>query len=154
MSMNEILDAVREFAGVLELAPTAGSNAPSLAWGDHFFYYAPDGELPSGQPYATVVTKNYPDDDSSDLDGPDRWRVNVHVGRGRLTALLGYGPREIPPGVDYAEADVLLPHPVYASLGWLAVVTPGNATLPTVLDLLREAHDDARRRATRHRPGS
>lgn len=42
MSMEQILEAVRGFDGVLELAPTAGSEYPEIAWGDHFFYYAPD----------------------------------------------------------------------------------------------------------------
>jgi len=149
MSMDDILDAVRRFDGVLELAPTPGSDAPPVAWGDHFFYYAPDGEVPPGQPYATVITKNYPDDSASDLDGPDRWRVNIHVGHDRFIALLGYDRRDVPKGIDYSLSDVVLPHPVYASLGWVAVVTPSSATLQTVLDLLREAHDDARHRAIR-----
>ena len=149
MSMNDILSAVRAFDGVLELAPTAGGDAPSLAWGDHFFYYAPDGVLPAGQPYATVVTKNYPDDATSRLDAPGRRRVNVHVGRGRFTDLLGYDPRAVPAGLDHAQTDVLLPHPLYAALGWVAVVTPGAATLPTVLGLLRDAHEQARIRRGR-----
>ncbi len=48
MSMNDILDAVRRFDGVLELAPTPGSEYPEVAWGDHFLYFAPDGEVPRG----------------------------------------------------------------------------------------------------------
>ncbi len=149
MSMDDILSTVRAFDGVLELAPTAGGDAPPLAWGDHFFYYAPDGVLPPGQPYATAVTKDYPDDARSRLDAPGRWRVNVHVGRERFTELLGHDPRAVPDGVDHARADVLLPHPLYATLGWVAVVTPAATTLPTVLGLLREAHEQARLRWSR-----
>jgi hypothetical protein len=73
MTMERILSALRTYVGVLELAPTAGSEHPQISWGDFFFYYAPDGEVPRNrQPYATIVTKDYPDDAGSRLDAPDR----------------------------------------------------------------------------------
>lgn len=46
MSMEQILETVRGFDGILELAPVEGSGFPEVAWGDHFFYYAPDGQVP------------------------------------------------------------------------------------------------------------
>ena len=77
MSLDELLATIRTFEGVLELAPTEGGPYPPIAWGDHFFYYAPDGGVPQNQqPYATVVTKDYPDDDACGLDDPGRWRLN------------------------------------------------------------------------------
>ncbi|WP_328587591.1 DUF6194 family protein [Serinibacter arcticus] len=148
----------------------AGSEYPEIAWGDHFFYWAPDGVLPTNrQPYATVVTKNYPDDDASDLDPPGRWRLNVHVGRTRLVELLGEEERadggaadggeadggEADGGAadgdrdDPAEADVLRRHPLYGPMGWIAVVNPGERTLPLLTELLRAAHEDDRRRVER-----
>ena len=57
MTLQQILAEVRTFDGILELAPQAGSDYPEIAWGDHFFYYAPDGQVPRRQPYATIVTK-------------------------------------------------------------------------------------------------
>ena len=148
MSMEQILGTVRSLDGVLVLSPGPGSEFPELAWGDHFFYYSPDGEIPHGQPYGTVVTKDYPDDTASRLGEEGRWRVNVHVGRDRFRDLVGDDPRD----GDAAEAestDVVVPHPVYGALGWVCVVTPGERTTALVLDLLRAAHDDARARAAR-----
>lgn len=146
-SMDQIIAAVRAFDGVLVLEPLAGDGTPEIAWGDAFFYYAPDGQVPTTvQPYGTVVTKNYPDDVSCDLDRPDRWRVNVHVGRDRLRSLVAdRGP------ADAVVPDVFLPHPLYGDLGWVCVVNPAERTTPQVLDLLREAHDAARRRYVRRR---
>ncbi|MBJ8343088.1 DUF6194 family protein [Antrihabitans sp. YC2-6] len=139
MSMEQILEEVRSLEGVLVLAPAAGSSAPEIAWGDYFFYYAPDGEVPANmQPFATIVTKNYPGDTQSDLDPDGRWRVNINVGRARLA--------ELTTGGDFAEADVMRPHPVYAAAGWLAVVVPADRTSATVADLLRSAYDTQRRR--------
>lgn len=150
MSMDELLAEIRSFDGVLELAPAEGGPFPELAWGDHFFYYSPDGEVPQGeQPYATIVTKDYPDEPSSGLDPDGRWRVNIHVGRQEFTRLLGADPRDEPGNVDHTVADTVLPHPTYRTQGWVSVVNPGQATWGLVLDLLRGAHEAARRRAQR-----
>lgn len=153
-----MISEVQELPGVLVLQPGPGSEAPELAWGDAFFYYAPDGRVPTTvQPYGTIVTKNYPDDTSCDLDRPGRWRVNIHVGRER-SAELGVvnapngardvGAAGVPPSGD-VPPDVLLAHPVYGDMGWVCVVDPGERTSGTVLTLLREAHHAARRRYER-----
>ncbi|SEE68388.1 hypothetical protein SAMN04488554_2454 [Ruania alba] len=148
--MHQILSSVRTFEGVLELAPTAGSPYPELAWGDHFFYYAPDGTVPRReQPYATIVTKDYPDDTTSALDPPGRWRLNIHVGRRRFAELIGSEPADAL-AVDASAADRILPHPVYGSLGWVCVVNP-EQTVPVIVPLLQHAHQDARERALRRR---
>ncbi|WP_285100446.1 DUF6194 family protein [Promicromonospora sp. MEB111] len=153
-TVEQIIDAVRELDGALVVAPAVGdATVPELAWGDAFFYYAPDGQMPRNvQPYGTVVTKNYPDDTSSDLDPAGRWRVNVHVGRARLAELVGAAaPEPGEPAPGPATADVVQPHPVYGTAGWVSVVNPGPATGALVLTLLRDAHDAARARFERRR---
>ncbi len=146
--MERLLTAIRAFDGVLELAPGPGSEAPSVAWGDHFFYYSPDGTVPQNrQPYATIVTKDYPGDAESRLDAADRWRLNIHVGSALFTELIGEAPRSFG-ARDFSEADVVLPHPVYGSLGWIAVVNP-HRTTTTCLRLLHAAHNADRRRMER-----
>ncbi|WP_420813904.1 DUF6194 family protein [Phytoactinopolyspora endophytica] len=148
--MDQLLETIRALDGVLELAPTEGSEFPEVAWGDHFFYYAPGGEIPGqAQPYATIVTKDYPDDALSDLDPAGRWRVNIHVGRAEFTELTGEDPKDAGASWDFSMADVFLPHPVYGAMGWIAVVNPSHRTMPAVVALLRRAHEDAKRRAAR-----
>jgi hypothetical protein len=151
--MQQLLEAIRAFDGVLELAPAAGSEFPQIAWGDHFFYYAPAGKVPPNvQPYATIVTKDYPDEDSN-LAPEGRWRVNIHVGQARFTELTGESAHDFAAhehsAYDFSEADTILPHPVYGSLGWIAVVNPGERTSAFLLELLRSAHDAERRRVER-----
>lgn len=155
--MEQLLRTIRNFDGVLELAPTEGSVFPEIAWGDHFFYFAPDGKIPDRvQPYATIVTKDYPGDTLSNLDPAGRWRVNIHVGKARFTELTGEARRRAAPR-NFSEADVILPHPVYGALGWIAVVNPSDQTTSTIVALLREAHENAKQRASRraraHAPG-
>lgn len=150
MSMDQLLQTIQAFDGVLELAPDEGSAFPEIAWGDHFFYYAPDGQVPTReQPYATIVTKNYPDDVQSDLDEPDRWRLNIHVGTKAFLELTGEDPRSEAKTWDYAIADVVLPHLEYRRQGWVSIVNPGPNTHGLATRLLRQAHKDAQHRAAR-----
>ena len=150
MTIEQILAAARGEPGVLELAPEDGSVHPEISWGDHFFYYAPDGVLPTNrQPYATIITKDYPDDAASQLSAPDRWRLNIHVGSAGFADVLGYPTDAIAADVDYAQTDVFLPHPLYGAYGWLSVVCPAAATTQRTLTLLHEAHLADQRRVDR-----
>lgn len=110
MDMQSIIDTVSSFDGALVVQLQPGSAFPELSWGDAYFYYAPDGTMPARtQPYGTIITKNYPDDDTSDLDAPARFRVNVNAGRSLV--------EELDTDQDPSQVDVLLPHPLYASSG-------------------------------------
>ncbi|WP_371606488.1 MULTISPECIES: DUF6194 family protein [unclassified Streptomyces] len=154
MTIDEIIGFMRGLDGVLAVTPAPGDGSPEISWGDTFFSYSPDGAVPATtQPFATIVTKNYPGDESSLLDRPDTFRVNVAAGKDLFREWTGHAPHEpvidIVPGVT----DVVIAHPVYASAAWLAVVNPGPRTDAAVLLLLREAHRLARVRHER-REGS
>lgn len=149
MIMQQVLATVRTFHGVLVLSPTAGGQFPELAWGDHFFYYSPDGTIPQNvQPYGTIITKNYPEDADSHLDASGRWRLNIQLTRAAFAGLLGADGQDRS-AWDFAQTDVFLPHPVYAAQSWVAVVSPGDRTLLTALQLLETAHESAVRRTER-----
>ncbi len=146
MTIEEIAEQLESFRGVLTLRPGPDDGSPEISWGDLFFYYSPDGAVPHTQPFATIVTKDYPDDTSCRLDRDGTFRVNIAAGRaefdrwtaGQSTA----GPLE-------PADDTVIAHPVYGGLGWLAVTNPGPRTEAAVRDLLRLAYDQARTRAGR-----
>lgn len=145
--MHEIVDTVRTFEGSLVVLPDESGPYPELAWGDAFFYYAPDGVMPERtQPYGTIITKDYPDDDRSRLGRANRFRVNIHVGRDRAADIADAA-------ADVATPDTFAAHPLYGDSGWVSVVDPGAQTSATVLGLLRHAHDAARARAVRRSGG-
>ena len=147
--MQEIIAEVRSFDGVLVIAPEAGSDFPELSWGDAYFYHAPDGRMPERtQPYGTIITKDYPDDTSSALDAPGRFRVNIHVGRERAESIIAAASLT-GDGNDPTAVDVFRPHPLYGHAGWVCVIDPAEATECAVLALLREAHEAARARTGR-----
>jgi len=148
MSIDEITEFLGGLEGVLALRPRPGDGSPEISWGDTFFCYAPDGVVPkAGQPFATIVTKDYPGDEGSRLNRPGAFRLNISAGKDAFTTWTGHEPREPAAGdVDLSAPDTLMAHPVYGSLGWLAVVNPGSRTEAAIRDLLRAAHDLARSR--------
>ncbi|MFC8290338.1 DUF6194 family protein [Streptomyces sp. NPDC057242] len=151
MTSEEIIDFVAGLDGVLALRPAPGDGTPAIGRGDAFFFYAPDGVAPEGgQPFATVVIKNYPGDEASRLDRPDAFRVNIAAGKEAFVRWTGHAPREPASGeVDPSTADVVIAHPVYGGVGWLAVVNPGERAGASTRELLRTAHRLARARHER-----
>jgi hypothetical protein len=151
MTMDEIISFVDGLDGVLTIRPVPGDGSPDISWGDTFFYYAPDGVAPTTtQPFATIVTKNYPGDESSRLDRADTFRLNIAAGKEGFIRWTGHAPRE--PGataVDPSAVDMVMAHPVYRTVGWLAVVNPGSRTEAAARELLSAAHRLARARHER-----
>lgn len=133
--MDDIVGRVSAWEGVLTLRPGPGDGSPEISWGDVFFYVAPDGRVPSGQPFATIITKDYPGEPSAGLDRPGSFRVNIAAkpdGRPGASSLDA--------AADPSTPDLVMPHPAYAQLGWVAVVDPGEQTGGRVLTLLQAAH--------------
>lgn len=135
-SLFERLDDVQVVVGSTDL------GHPEAAVGDTFCTYAPDGGTePDKMPFATIVTKNVPGwDEASDLDRPGAFRVNLNVGREHLPTVADE--------VDHRERDALLPHPQYATQGWVSIIEPGPTTVDDLVRLLDIAHARA---AARHR---
>ncbi|MFE3825710.1 DUF6194 family protein [Streptomyces sp. NPDC059092] len=150
MTMEEIIDFVENLDGALAVRPEPGDGSPEISWGDTFFFYSPEGVMPaSTQPFATIVTKNQPGDERSRLDRPDTFRVNVAAGKELFVRWTGHAPRASAADGDPGVTDAVMAHPVYGSMGWLAVVNPGPETDEALRELLRTAHHLARSRHER-----
>ncbi|HWH00410.1 MAG TPA: DUF6194 family protein [Pilimelia sp.] len=58
MTQDEIISFVGARDGVRTFRPVPGDGSPEISWGDTFFYYAPDGTVPTrAQPFATIVRR-------------------------------------------------------------------------------------------------
>jgi hypothetical protein len=132
------------FTGLDVLQPTDG-----LAAGDTFFYFDPQRDLDPAHrlPFATIVTKDYSEfDNSSHLDRPGVFRLNIGVSRDTFRALISYAPGdedEHNASYDFAALDQLMPHPVYAPQSWVCVLNPSPQTFETVKPLLADAYSRA-----------
>lgn len=150
--MDEIVERVSAWEGVLTLRPGPGDGSPEVSWGDVFFYVAPDGRVPAGQPFATIITKDYPGEPSAGLDRPGSFRVNIAGGRRGRSGAPHADAAPDPSTPDPSTPDLVLPHPAYAERGWVAVVNPGERTREQVLALLQAAHGAALARWRRRTP--
>lgn len=152
MDQDAIIHYVTDtFTGIELLRPTDGPGA-----GDTFIYYAPQHNLDATHqmPFATIVTKDYGDfDNTSQLNRPDVFRLNIGVSRDTFRALFGAAPGEVSTtsaDYDFAALDRLMPHPVYATQSWVCVLNPSPETFEAVKPLLAEAYSrDAARHASR-----
>lgn len=152
MTVSELIEFLVGLPGVDVVTAGPENGAPEVSWGDSFFFYDPGGDLPPDRrfPFATLVMNNYPGfDTASDLDRPGVFRLNIAVGRTVFGEIVGHPPEVQADGVDHAALDRLVPHPVYATQGWICVLNPGAATGERVRSVLVAAHARA---AARHRP--
>lgn len=151
MTVDEITDFIESLEHVLVQRPAEGDGTPEVAWGDSFFYYAPEGVIPQAQPFVTIVTKDYPDETPSGLDAPDAFRVNLGTGKEEFVARLGRDPKAPPSDLESLSAtdDVIIAHPNYGSLGWLAVKNPGPNTEADLRELITRAYALAKGRHQR-----
>lgn len=84
-------------------------------------------------PFATVtVSDKY--DPGSDLARRGLFRLNLGIGpaeyRARFGALPPF-PKDgglVRTGHDFRAVDTLMPHPVYAAMGWACIVAPSAAS--------------------------
>lgn len=80
MTEQEIIQFAANLPGVDILAAGEATDVPEIAWGDSFFYYDPDRDMPADKrfPFATIVTKDYPGfDEASNVDREGVFRLNV-----------------------------------------------------------------------------
>lgn len=155
LTENDIIEFVTRLPGVVSITASKAAAAPEAAWGDTFFYYDPEGDLPAARrfPFATIVITDYEGfDTASNLNRPGVFRLNIGVGRTTFQDLVGYPPSahaEHHTRFDYSGLDQLVPHPAYAAQAWISILNPGEATTALARSLLVDAHARA---ARRHRP--
>lgn len=125
MTIDEVLEALQ--AGRPELVAVESG-------GDSFVFYDPEGAAENRMvPFATIVTSDA-HDTASQLSRPVAFRFNVGIGRDAFKERFGPVPAPCPDwgvidsGYDYSATDVLMPHPVYAPMGWACVVNPSRRT--------------------------
>lgn len=155
MTQDEIIAFVTSLPDVVVVTASEANGAPEIAWGDTFFFYDPGGDTPADRrmPFATIVIKDYDGfDTASNLNRPGVFRLNIAVGRAVFEELLGYPPAahaDQSQRHDYTAVDQIMPHPVYATQGWVAIVNPGEVTAAQARALLADAHAQAARRHRR-----
>ena len=119
---------------------------PKSSWGETALFYNPGGVLPNGVYFCTIKTHDGENDQASNLNREGVFRVSIGAGKAAYERLFGKrAARPLKGGViagayDFAALDVLMPHPIYAWMGWVQVLSPSRVTFEKILPIIDEAH--------------
>lgn len=122
---------------------------PKSSWGETSLFYNPGKLLPNGVYFCTIKEKNGDNDKSSDLDRESVFRVSIGVGKSNYEKLFGIKPKRpnkgciVNTGHDYTKLDELMPHPIYAWMSWVQILSPSKSSFNTILPLIKDAHSSA-----------
>ena len=116
------------------------------SWGETGVFYNPGHVLKRGIYVLTIKEKDGKNDQASQLDRPGMYRVNLGPRKQTYVNLFGPVPKRPPKGgvveldMDFAQTNILLPHPVYAWMGWVCVVNPSAQTFESMKPLIQESY--------------
>lgn len=146
MTVQEILDTIKAKLANVDIVDDQGN---------HMIFYNPDPEhVDRRMPFTTIVTNNAYDT-ASNLERDSIFRINIGVKQTTYRERFGLLPKPAPDwglvdtGYDYTQLDQLMPHPIYAAMGWVCVLNPSRQTWEEVLPLIAEAYEQAERQRTK-----
>lgn len=119
---------------------------PKASWGETSLFYNPGLVLTRGVYFCTIKDHDGANDRASHLDRPGVFRVALGVPKQRYEALFGARPaRPAKGGVaatghDFTATNVLMPHPVYAWMRWVQILSPTDEAFEALQALFAEAH--------------
>lgn len=103
---------------------------PKSSWGETSLFYSPGHRLPNGVYFCTIKDHDGENDKASQLNRPGVFRVAIGLGTPTYIRLFGPKPKRPEKGgiinlpFDFSEIGRLMPHPVYAWMGWAQVLSP------------------------------
>lgn len=125
-----------EFSGVV----------PKSSWGETSLFYNPEQVLPNGVYFCTIKEKDGENDSASNLNREQAFRLAIGLPAKTYISMFGpKPPRPAKGGIvatdhNFTVLNELMPHPVYAWMGWVQVLSPTEETFEQVLPLLQEAY--------------
>lgn len=134
---------------VQKLSSELDGVVPKSSWGETSLFYNPGDLLPNGVYFCTIKEKNGDNDKSSELDRDSVFRVSIGVGQPNYEKHFGARPKRpakgyiVNTGHDFTQLDKLMPHPIYAWMSWVQILSPSKASFEEILPLIKDAHASA-----------
>lgn len=128
------------------LTSTLDGVVPKSSWGETSLFYNPDNLLPNGVYFCTIKEKNGDNDKSSKLDRESVFRVSIGAGETNYLRLFGTKPKRpekggiVNTGHDFSKLDELMPHPIYAWMSWVQILSPSNSSFEAITPIINNAH--------------
>lgn len=120
------------------------------SWGEKGIFYNPNGVLKRGVYVLTIKEKDGDNDKASLLNRDNVYRVNVGLRKQTFVERFGYIPERPSAGkivkmnYDFTILDTIIPHPVYAWMGWVCVLNPSDKTFEELKTMIRESYEFAK----------
>lgn len=140
MSEAELLAALKTLFPQAEVSEVNGTS----------FWFAP-GDGKKLRPFLTLVTTDE-HDRASNLSRPGVYRLNLGLTPAEYQARFGPPPKPradwgvLDTGFDSTQLDTLMPHPIYAPMGWVCILNPSPASFEKLVPQMRNACERAARR--------
>lgn len=135
-----------------ELTARFEGLVPKASWGETSLFFNPGLVRPNGVYFCTIKQHDGAHDSASHLDRPEVFRLALGLTVPSYERLFGARPARPPKGGtvatghDFTRLDSVMPHPVYAWMGWVQVLSPSDATFASMHPLFAESYDLAVRR--------
>lgn len=123
--------------------------APKSSWGETSLFYNPDKILPNGVYFCTIKEHDGENDRTSNLNRDDVFRLSIGVGKVIYNGMFGATPQRPAKGKsvdineDFTQLNVLMPHPIYAWMGWICINNPTEKSFVKVSELISSSYDRA-----------
>ena len=119
-------------------------------WGEKAVFYNPGNALKKGVYVLTIKEKDGENDKASGLDRKNIFRVNIGLKKESFIKLFGEIParpgagKTVEMNYDFTKTDEILPHPVYAWMGWISILNPDKNTSDALIPFINEAYNFAK----------
>jgi hypothetical protein len=150
------LDPEELLRELLGFDPALGLEA---YYGERATFYNPGRVAPLGVIFASVKDRDGPNDAAARLSRPGVYRLAFGLPPATFAERFGAIPPRPPkgeavalPAYDLTRLRELTPHPVYAWMSWVQVLSPTAACLDALRPLLAQSLDLVRARWERRRP--
>jgi hypothetical protein len=122
-------------------------------YGEEALFYNPGDSAPLGVIFASIKDHDGPNDRRAELSRPGVYRLAFGLTSERFASRFGAIPERPKkgdavslPSWDLKRLDELMPHPVYAWMGWVQILSPGRASFESLQPLVAEGLEAARRK--------
>jgi hypothetical protein len=119
-------------------------------WGEQAIFYNPNNTLKKGVYVVTIKEKDGANDYASKVNRDGVFRINISIRKDTFQTIFGTIPKRPTAGnivdmnYDFTQLNTIMPHPIYAWMGWICILNPTSETFETLKPLLQEAYDFAK----------
>lgn len=119
---------------------------PKASWGETSLFYNPGSVRPNGVYFCTIKEHDGDNDTASNINREGVFRLALALSGKTYARLFGGKPKRPGKGdhvsldCDFTEINKLMPHPVYAWMGWAQILSPSCELFDEIYHLIEEAY--------------